>query len=83
MLKWYLQRIVKLPRIEDNKQRLGTVGHGVSENFLLQKELYPKDWEFTVNRFTGEKAKEGIPRKEQALVKALIKAAVDNGVLHR
>ena len=59
------------------------MGHGICENHLLSKTLYPEGWEFPVNRFTGERSENGINRLEQSLVKALITHAIDNGILIR
>lgn len=81
--KWWLDKVAKCPQPSDRKLLLGEVGHSVGENHLLSKPLYPEGWTSPTNRFTGQKSEHHITSTEQALVKALITKAIDEGVLIR
>jgi len=80
---WWLGKIAKCPQPFDRKLLLGEVGHGVCENHLLSKPLYPDGWTSPINRFTGQASGHAISTTEQALVKALITKSIDEGVLVR
>ena len=91
--KHYFQKVMKLPRLPFGASTFGEVIHSVCERYLEADdngnvngepvELYPKDWESPINRYTGLPAKEQATLPEQALIKALIVASISEGVLMR
>ncbi len=91
--KWYLKKVAKLPELPTDSTVFGDVLHAVCERFLLADEngdfngkpvvLYPEGWEFPINRYTGERAKEGISFAEQCIINNLISKAISEGILTR
>lgn len=81
--QWWLSKVAKAPQPFDPKLLLGDVGHGVCENHLLSKPMYPENWEYSINRWTGQKSERPISPTEQALVKKLVQKAIDEGKLIR
>lgn len=90
---WWFSHVRKLPQPPGKPQVFGTVLHAVAERYLRADDLgrnekgdpvdlYPTGWHLAVNRFNGEPEGE-ITDAEQAQVKKLITAAIENGVLER
>jgi hypothetical protein len=75
--------VVKLKEPDPKNTILGTIGHGVCERWYLKEEMYPEDWHLSRNRWTNEPDGKSINNQEQALVKALIAHAIDDGTLTR
>lgn len=86
--KWWLEKVRKLPVPSSTAQIFGDCLHGVVERYLQAPpneqgmELYPPGWHITKNRFTGEPSGETSP-DEQALIKKLVRKAIDEGIIHR
>lgn len=91
--KWWLGSVRKLPRPVTTSQAFGTVLHSVCERFLTADDmgrdpktgkpvdLYPDGWHKAINRY-GQSEGE-VTLKEQGLIKALVQAAIESGILER
>lgn len=90
---WWFDKVRRLKQPQGKPQTFGTVLHAVAERYLLADDLgrdtngdpvnlYPDDWHVATNRFTGKPDGE-INDAEQAQVRKLIEAAIENGVLER
>jgi len=70
----------KLPREQKHSQTLGLVLHAVCDRFYRGEELYPPNWEVAYSKYTGDE--EGrLGKADQALVSALVNAAIAEGIL--
>ncbi len=92
--KLYFKKVEKLPVPQTSSTIFGDVIHAVAERFLLADDngndknglpvdLYPEDWERPKNRYTGEPSKDAVGIEEQAIIKALISKAIEEGILMR
>jgi hypothetical protein len=82
--KWWLRSLKKIYGPRKSVTLLGDIGHAVIERFLQGKTgdaLYPEGWEYEVNRWTGKRTGNKIPKAEQALVKALIHNGIKQGTI--
>lgn len=96
--KWWLGRVRKLESPSTTSQVFGTVLHAVAERYLRADDLgrdpetgkpvdlYPEGWEQAWERDRKTKelylAGEATPA-EQTLIKSLIEAGIENGLLER
>ena len=91
--KWWFAKRAKLPEIRKGSTVFGDVIHAVAERYLLADEhgmldgkpvdLYPKDWDKPVNKWTNKPEADGISLEDQALIKDLIARAIEEGILMR
>ena len=95
MRKWWMSRVVRLPDLNTNQDSFlfGEALHAVCERFLgaddqgrgadgLAVDLYPEGWHVLRDKYTGEYTGEIAPN-DQAIIKKLIDAAIENGTLRR
>jgi len=91
---WWFKSVAGLPQPPRKASTFGDVVHEVCERFLLADdfgrdeegnpvELFPEGWEESTNRWTGEKSGNPISEEEKADAKALVQAAIDQGMLTR
>lgn len=93
--KWWFASVKKMRKGSSEAQVFGDVLHKVIERFLLADRLgrdpntgkpvnlYPKGWQHMQNRWTGEQLPDKITPQQEVLVKSLISAAIEGGILIR
>lgn len=94
--KWWIGSVKKIrPEFDNKAQVFGDVLHAVVGRYQSADELgrdretgeevdlYPKDWEYTMNRWTGEPTGHKVTLAEQALIKKLVNIAIEKGYLQR
>lgn len=92
--KWWLERVRGLRTPSSSSQVFGTVLHAVCERYLSADDLgrdpktgepvdlYPDGWHIAHNKYGGPPDGEATP-EEQTIIRRLIAAAIEGGVLVR
>lgn len=81
---WWFAKIHKLPEPKKSPDPtvLGDIGHAVIERYLRGEELYPEGWEKCIDRWKNTPTGQSIDKGEQALVRQLVKAGIEQGVVN-
>lgn len=92
---WWLSQVRGFKTFSSESQVFGTVLAAVAERYLLADDcgrdpktgdavdLYPHEWYIAKSRYPGQPPDGEIGISDQNLVKTLVKAAIDGGVLER
>lgn len=93
--KWWLKHVRKLKEASSTSQVFGTVLHSVIDRWLrgdalgrdpqtgMMVDLYPPGWMRATNRFDETKADGDVTPAEGDLIKRLVSAAIEQGVLEK